>query len=159
LEWTEAREVEGINGASQGLIVFFSSVSENTTRFVSKVGARSLRVPLRVSDPELIVDEDYVMIVPSYGAGRNDSTVPKQVIKFLNNEQNRSHIKGVIGSGNLNYGDKYCRAAYIISDKCKVPVLYTYEILGLPEDVENVKEGLTEFWKQYNPHQTLSTQN
>jgi len=131
-----------------GLIVYFSSVSEMTKNFVERVGARSLRVPLRNSEPELIVDEPYVMVVPSYGAGRNTSAVPKQVIKFLNNEQNRKHIKGVIGSGSRNYTGKYCLGARIVAQKCGVDLLYTYELLGLPEDVEEVREIVNEVFRK-----------
>ena len=121
------------------LVVYFSSVSENTKTFVEKLGMRNKRIPLLATDDFLLVDEPYVLIVPSYGAGRNESTVPKQVIKFLNNEYNRANIQAVVGSGNRNYGEKYCRAAQIVATKCEVPLVYTYEILGLPDDVENVK--------------------
>src|SRR5690606_20893466 len=111
-----------------------------THSFVERVGMRSKRIPLRRSEPDLIVDEPYIMVTASYGAGRNTSAVPKQVIKFLNNEQNRSHILGVAGSGSRNYMDKYCWAAKVVSAKCKVPLLYTFELMGLPEEVDEFRE-------------------
>lgn len=140
------------------MIVYFSSVSETTKNFVERLGMPNLRIPLSASSEPLLVYEPYVLITPSYGAGNIKNAVPKQVIKFLNNEQNRSFIRGVIASGNTNYGNAYCIAGRIISEKTNVPLLYQYELLGLPEDVENVKKGLTEFWNTYSA-QAPSTQN
>lgn len=133
-----------------GLIVYFSSVSETTKNFVERLGMPNIRIPLSSSSEPLLVFEPYVLITPSYGAGKAKNAVPKQVIKFLNNEQNRSLIRGVIASGNTNYGTAYCIAGRIISEKTGVPILYQYELLGLPEDVENVKKGLTEFWTTHS---------
>lgn len=128
------------------LIVYFSSATENTKRFVEKVGLPAKRIPLRPSEEPLRVDEEYVLVVPSYGGGDIKKAVPKQVIKFLNDEHNRSLCRGVIPSGNTNFGTAYCIAGDVISRKLGVPVLYKYELLGTSEDVKNVREGLEEFW-------------
>lgn len=129
-------------------IVYFSSTTNNTKRFVEKLGFDAQRIPLRAGDGELHVEEDYVLIVPTYGGGNMRGAVPKQVIKFLNNEENRSHIRGVISSGNTNFGKAYCIAGDIISAKCHVPHMYKFELLGTPLDVEKVRKGLEEFWQQ-----------
>ena len=65
---------------------------------------------------------------------------------FLNVEANRALIRGVIGAGNTNFGENYCLAADIIAVKCKVPVLYRFELMGTSEDVAKVNQGLEEFW-------------
>lgn len=129
-------------------IVYFSSVSGYTHRFVERLGLPASRIPLRPSDPFLRVDEEYVLIVPTYGGGNQRGAVPKQVIKFLNDEHNRSLIRGVIASGNSNFGTAFCIAGDIIARKCQVPFLYRYELLGTPDDVDRVKEGLEEFWQK-----------
>ena len=132
-------------------IVYFSSVSENTKRFVEKLEIpedKVERIPLRRSDEPLVMDEDYVLIVPTYGGGNEGGAVPKQVIKFLNDERNRAHIKGVISGGNTNFGEAYCIAGDIISYKCKVPHMYKFELLGTSRDVTKVKEGLERFWRK-----------
>lgn len=131
-----------------GHIVYFSSVSGYTHRFVQRLGLPASRIPLRPKDPFLHVDEEYVLILPTYGGGNVKGAVPKQVIKFLNDEHNRSLIRGVISSGNTNFGTAFCMAGDIISQKCKVPYLYRYELLGTPDDVERVREGLEEFWQK-----------
>ena len=71
--------------------------------------------------------------------------MPKQVIRFLNDEHNRSFIRAVIASGNSNFGTDFGLAGDVISAKCKVPYVYRFELLGTAEDVERVREGLTEY--------------
>ena len=93
------------------------------------------------------MDREYVLVVPTYGGGSIRGAVPKQVIKFLNNPDNRALCRGVFSSGNTNFGEAYCIAGDIISAKLKVPFLYRYELLGTPTDVARVKEGLDTFWQ------------
>ena len=132
-------------------IVYFSSATGNTRRFVEKVGFPAERIPLRARDPFLHVDHDYVLVVPTYGGGNTHGAVPKQVIKFLNDPTNRSHCRGVISAGNTNFGTAYCLAGDIISAKLHVPHLYKFELLGTPEDGSRVHEGLSEFWSRTTP--------
>lgn len=128
-------------------LVFFSSVSENTARFVKKLGLPAARIPLRPRvEGQLRVSAPYVLIVPSYGGGDKSGAVPKQVIQFLNDPENRRHIRGVITAGNTNFGEHYCISGPIISAKCQVPELYRFELLGTAHDVARVRAGLQEFW-------------
>ncbi len=135
------------------LLVYFSSVSGNTARFVSRLGMRSRRIPLHPSDPALIVDEPFVLVTPTYGGGQGrgqeKGAVPKQVIRFLNHPANRAHVRGVISAGNTNFGEAYCLAGDIISRKCHVPHLYRLELFGTPEDVARVRDGLDRWWTQH----------
>ncbi|MCJ0890467.1 class Ib ribonucleoside-diphosphate reductase assembly flavoprotein NrdI [Rhodococcus sp. ARC_M12] len=134
-------------------LVYFSSASENTHRFVSKLDIPATRIPLRDPDGTFRVHSPYVLIVPTYGggttyAGRDTNYVPKRVIKFLNDEHNRSLIRAVIAAGNTNFGDSFCFAGDVISQKCAVPYLYRFELMGTPEDVVRVREGLEDFWER-----------
>jgi len=128
-------------------LVYFSSVSENTHRFVQKLGVPATRIPL------------HVLIVPTYGGGRATPDinaggyVPKQVIAFLNNERNRSLIRGVIAAGNNNFGAEFAYAGNVISRKCDVPYLYRFELMGTLDDVDAVRAGLADFWKEQTCHQ------
>jgi protein involved in ribonucleotide reduction len=129
-------------------VVYFSSVSENTKRFVDKLGVKTVRIPLKTEDAaEFVHTKDSVLVVPTYGGGNEGGTVPKQVIKFLNNPENRKHIKAVIAGGNTNFGDHFCRAGDVVAEKLGVPVLYRFEITGTPEDVNEVKERLARLWQ------------
>ncbi|MDK7179984.1 class Ib ribonucleoside-diphosphate reductase assembly flavoprotein NrdI [Corynebacterium riegelii] len=129
------------------LLVYFSSTTENTKRFVEKVGLPARRIPLHRNDEPLVVNEPYILVCPTYGGGvslthENSRPVPPQVIRFLNNQHNRSFIRGVIAGGNSNFGKDFCRAGDVISAKCKVPFLYRFELMGAPEDVTRVRSQL-----------------
>jgi protein involved in ribonucleotide reduction len=128
-------------------LVYFSSVSENTQRFVERLGRPSRRIPLRPRvDGMIHADRPYVLVTPTYGNGEPLSAVPKQVIAFLNNTWNRSLLRGVIASGNTNFGEAYCLAGKVISAKCRVPLMYTFELISTDADVRAVTEGLERFW-------------
>ena len=127
-----------------GLIVYYSSRSENTHRFVEKLGLRAARIPLGSED--IHIREPYVLISPTYCGDGGKGAVPKQVIRFLNDAENRSNIRGVIAAGNSNFGETYGLAGDVISQKCRVPYLYRFELLGTAEDVANVKDGMGRFW-------------
>ncbi|KAB2731239.1 class Ib ribonucleoside-diphosphate reductase assembly flavoprotein NrdI [Brucella intermedia] len=127
------------------LIVYFSSRSENTHRFVERLGMRKSRIPMDGSGG-LQVREPFVLVTPTYGGGGSKEAVPKPVIRFLNDESNRSFIRGVIAAGNSNFGEAFCIAGNIISAKCQVPYLYRFELLGTDEDIGNVKNGMERFW-------------
>lgn len=131
-------------------LVFFSSVSENTRRFVDKLGFDAARIPLRPSvDGMLVVNQPYVLIVPTYGGGNPKAAIPKQVRSFLNIPENRALLRGVITSGNTNFGDAFCSAGPMIADKCGIPELYRFELLGTQRDVEVVCTGLKKFFSQH----------
>lgn len=129
-------------------LVYFSSASGNTHRFVEKLGMPAQRIPLMPKAEPLVVDEPFVLIVPTYGGGPETRAVPKQVIRFLNDERNRIHLRGVIAAGNTNFGEAYGLAGDIIARKCEVPHMYRFELFGTPDDVRIVHEGLEKFWNQ-----------
>ncbi|GAA4486867.1 class Ib ribonucleoside-diphosphate reductase assembly flavoprotein NrdI [Microbacterium panaciterrae] len=135
------------------LLVYFSSISGNTARFVDKLGLPARRIPLHSTEDPLVVDEPFVLVTPTYGGGQGrgeeKGAVPKQVIRFLNDERNRRHIRGVISAGNTNFGEAFCAAGDIISRKCHVPHLYRLEIYGTQNDVDRVTDGLERWWKQH----------
>ena len=133
-------------------IVYFSSTTRNTERFVQKLDIPAARIPLRRADAPLTVDEPFVLVCPTYGGGAsstggNSRPVPKQVIQFLNDPSNRELLRGVIAAGNINFGEDFCKAGDIISAKCQVPHMYKFELFGTPRDVQRVHDGLEEFWQ------------
>jgi len=129
-----------------GGLVYFSSRSENTRRFVEKLGVAALRLPVDATDEPPQAQAPFVLVSPTYGGGGERGAVPKPVIRFLNDPHNRSLIRGVIAAGNTNFGTGYARAGNIVSAKCAVPYLYRFELLGTDEDVDNVRQGLERFW-------------
>ncbi|WP_343598930.1 class Ib ribonucleoside-diphosphate reductase assembly flavoprotein NrdI [Mycobacterium sp.] len=143
-------------------LVYFSSVSENTHRFVQKLGIPATRIPLH--DP-IEVDRPYVLVLPTYGGGRATPDihaggyVPKQVIAFLDNDHNRALLRGVIAAGNTNFGAEFCYAGDVVSRTYGVPYLYRFELMGTDEDVQAVRAGLADFWKDETCHQPSQLQS
>lgn len=128
-------------------LVYFSSSSENTHRFMQRLGLPAIRIPLNERE-RIRVDDPYILVAPSYGGGGTAGAVPRQVIRFLNDAHNRALIRGVIASGNRNFGEAYGRAGEVIAQKCAVPWLYRFELMGTPADIDNVRKGVSEFWQR-----------
>ncbi|AWI85433.1 class Ib ribonucleoside-diphosphate reductase assembly flavoprotein NrdI [Alloyangia pacifica] len=127
-------------------LVFFSSASGNTARFVASLGRAALRIP--VSPKELTPDprDPFVLICPTYADGEGRGAVPKQVIRFLNDPSRRALLRGVIASGNRNFGETFALAGRVIAQKCNVPLLYSFELAGTTKDFARVNDGLDAFW-------------
>lgn len=124
-------------------IVYFSNYSGNTKRFVEKLNGNTIRIPIDTnSSGDFVVHNEFVLFVPTYGGGSEKSAIPKQVRRFLNIEQNRDLLRGVVGFGNTNFGDNFCKAAELISRKTGVPVVARVEIFGTPEDLDKVQERM-----------------
>ena len=56
-------------------LVYFSSQSENTHRFITRLGLPARRIPLD-KQQRLRVDEPFIPVVPSYGGGGARGAVP-----------------------------------------------------------------------------------
>lgn len=127
-------------------VVYFSNRSENTHRFAQKLPGEHVRIPLIWDETQpLIVDEPYILFVPTYGAGNDVSTIPKPVRNFLNVPENRDKLEGIVGFGNTNFGEHFCKAAQLISAKTGKPVVAKVEIFGTEEDLEKVKHIMEEY--------------
>ncbi len=126
-------------------IVYFSNYSGNTKRFVEKLTDNARRIPIDYTadtSDVLVIDNPFVLFVPTYGGGSERSAIPRQVRAFLNVPQNRSLLRGVVGLGNTNFGEHFCKAADMISTKTGVPVLGRVEIFGTQDDVDKITERL-----------------
>lgn len=131
------------------MIVYYSSSSGNTHRFVEQLNLEAVRLPVDENDATPIIEQPFVLICPTYADGEGRGAVPKSVIKALNQLENRKNIKGVIASGNRNFGELFAQAGKIIANKCQIPVLYRFELSGTQHDVEAVRHGLKQFWEHH----------
>ena len=124
-------------------ILYFSNYSGNTKRFVEKLDNSAVRIPIKWDkDNPVLASREYVIFVPTYGGGSLSGTIPRQVREFLNIPENRERLRGVVGFGNTNFGDHFCKAADLISQKTGVPVIARVEIFGTDDDVNKVQERL-----------------
>ena len=80
------------------------------------------------------VDFDYILITPTIGFGK----VPEDVERFL--EKNNKYLKGVVGSGNKNWGNRFAKAADTISEQYDVPLLMKIELHGNTKDLIKFKK-------------------
>lgn len=120
------------------IIVYWSSKSESTHRFVQKLNIENIRLPLN-GTTDIEINQPFILIVPSYG-DTIDTAIPKVVERFLSKSSNRRLMQGVIGAGNMDFGSKYCIAAKVVNFKYRVKLLYKFEISGTTLDVQNVQD-------------------
>ncbi|MEP1766905.1 MAG: class Ib ribonucleoside-diphosphate reductase assembly flavoprotein NrdI [Sulfitobacter sp.] len=129
-----------------GDLLYFSSASGNTRRFIERLGLPALRLPICVDEPLLRITRPFVLICPTYADGAGHGAVPKQVIACLNDPATRALLRGVIGSGNRNFGATFAMAGDVIAAKCNVPVLARFELAGTDTDITRIRNGLNRFW-------------
>lgn len=127
------------------LLVYYSSNTNNTKNFVEHLQYQNKRIPISFKDDPLIVDVPFILVTPTYADRAGKGAVPKQVIRFLNNEVNRSNIKAVISGGNRNFGEMFGVAADVVSYKCEVPILYKFELRGTTTEFETAQKIIEEF--------------
>ncbi len=128
-------------------VAFYSAKTGNTRRFVGKLNLHRSPLAIDAQNATPVADEPYVLVTPTYN-GR----VPKPVVDFLNVATNRQHLLGVVGGGNINFGPEFAQAARTISAKCGVPLLHTFELAGLAEDVLAVHTASLELpWNPQSP--------
>ncbi|WP_163850874.1 class Ib ribonucleoside-diphosphate reductase assembly flavoprotein NrdI [Pseudooceanicola aestuarii] len=130
-----------------GGLVYFSSRSGNTHRFVARLGVPAQRIPITPGEHMPAPRAPFVLITPTFADGQGRGAVPKQVIRFLNDPGTRQHLRGVIAAGNRNFGATFALAGDVVARKCGVPVLYRFELAGTDTDITRVTEGLDRFWK------------
>jgi len=107
-----------------------------------------IRIPIDRGANTPTVDEPYILMVPTYGGGEGRAAIPRQVRSFLNVVENRNLLRGVVGFGNTNFGEHFCKAAEMICDKTGVPLIARVEVFGTNEDVDKVKERLNLLYGQ-----------
>ncbi|BDR56849.1 class Ib ribonucleoside-diphosphate reductase assembly flavoprotein NrdI [Xylocopilactobacillus apis] len=113
-------------------LVYFSLTGQ-TAKFVKKLGLANKQVT--EANPFFTLLEPFVLLVPTY-----DEETTSPVDKFLDYQENYQKCRGVIGSGNRNFAEKFIYTAKDICLDYHLPLLYAYEFNGTNEDVQKVKE-------------------
>ena len=109
------------------------SLTGNCKRFVDMCEIPKEDV-IYLQDIDYDVNFDYILITPTFGFGE----VPVAVSKFL--KENHNHLKGVVGSGNKNWGERFANASEIISKEYDVPLLMKIELHGSKKDISEFKK-------------------
>lgn len=96
-------------------------------------------------------DEAYILVTPTYDFGK----VPEKVTEWLDTTvkfkadygmvDNSEYIKGVVGSGNKNFGSaNYCGAADTTSEYDAVPLIAKFELKGNEKVAEEIRQRIEE---------------
>lgn len=103
----------------------YASRTGNVESIVNALGLDAMKI----EDGSETMNEDFILFTYTDGYG----DVPYEVEMFL--ENNGAHLKGVVVSGDLGYGDAFCLAGDKIAESYNVPVLYKVENAGTEEDI------------------------
>lgn len=113
------------------------SLTGQTQKFVNKLEMDNLRITMDNAFQE--INEPYIVIAPTY-----DVEVTELINDFIETGHNQDHLKGICGSGNLNFGELYCFTAKDLAEEYQVPLLLTFEFQGNNNDVIKMKEKVNE---------------
>ncbi|MGN5650855.1 class Ib ribonucleoside-diphosphate reductase assembly flavoprotein NrdI [Bacillus sp. Brlt_9] len=119
------------------MLIVYASKTGKVRSFVNKLGMRAVEIK-----DEVILTEPFVLITYTIGFGQ----VPDEVQNFL--EDNHIYLRGVISSGNRNWGNNFGKAADIISQKYRladgsnIPLLHKFEMAGTNKDIEIVRNRI-----------------
>ncbi|MFA9414548.1 MULTISPECIES: class Ib ribonucleoside-diphosphate reductase assembly flavoprotein NrdI [unclassified Streptococcus] len=110
-------------------LVFFT-ITGQTRRFIAKLNMAEQALELTPSTM-VTLDEEFILVCPTYEDGVD------HIDDFL--DDHKAQLKGLIGIGNRNFGPDFCHLAKRYATTYQVPLLYTLEFNGTPDDVEYVK--------------------
>jgi protein involved in ribonucleotide reduction len=128
------------------MFLAYASMTGNVKRFIEKLDFPNKKIE---KDSFLCVNKPFVIVTYTTGFG----DIPKEVEQFLRYDYNWRYLKGVVGSGNRNWGDSFCGGAEKIASQYKVPLLHKFELSGFDSDVNIVShkirelEGMIKFGK------------
>jgi len=120
------------------MIVYFSSKTGNTRKFVQKLGSKDI---IEISNG-LVMNDPYVLIVPTYAKRDGTKSLHKNVVSFLN--KNHTLIRGVVAGGNRNFGKFFGYAGDVVSHKCGIDILHKFELTGSDSDVYSTIKRIEE---------------
>jgi len=113
--------------------IVYLSLTGNVKNFVGRLGMDSLE--LNPSNPLAEIDEDYIVIAPTY-----DDDITKTVSEFIEYKDNLKYLIGFAGSGNRNFDNSYTFNARDLSAKYNKPLIFTFEFSGTDDDILEFKK-------------------
>ncbi len=113
------------------MLVLYASKTGNIEKFLKKTGINPI---LKINDGNEPLKEDCILLTYTTGIGE----IPEEISMFVKNHH--SKIKGVIGSGNKNWGLAFCNSAKIINKQYNIPILMTFEMSGNTHDIRKFIE-------------------
>lgn len=144
------------------LYLVYISLSGNTQSFIKRLTTylqfhsdlliESVHVKDLVKQdiPFYSLDAPFVAFLPTYLEGGNG--VDNGDVEILTNPLgdfiafggNAERCLGVVGSGNRNFNNQYCLTAKQYSERFGFPVLDTFELRGMQNDIERIGKKILE---------------
>ncbi|WNQ09576.1 class Ib ribonucleoside-diphosphate reductase assembly flavoprotein NrdI [Paenibacillus aurantius] len=111
-------------------MIAYASRTGNVRYIVSRLG-----LPAAEIGADVTLEEPFLLITYTDGIGE----IPHQVKQFL--ESNGAYCRGVIVSGNSNFGHHvFGGAGDAISQQWQIPLVRKVEMRGFPEDYEAIHQ-------------------
>lgn len=143
----------------------YISLSGNTASFIKRLSAflqeRHENVEIDQVDIKDMVKEErpfyamsqsFVAFLPTYLEGGNGldngdvEILTNDLGDFIAFEENYKRCFGIVGSGNRNFNNQYCLTAKQYAERFNFPVLDTFELRGLNEDVKRIGLKIEELY-------------
>jgi protein involved in ribonucleotide reduction len=122
-------------------MIAFASRTGNVRYIISKLELPSIEI---LETKELA--EPFLLFTYTDGFGE----VPIKVQQFM--EKNGTHCRGVVVSGNSNFGSSFGKAGEVISKQWAVPLVRKLEMRGFSEDYEAIHR----YYEQYVQRERLA---
>lgn len=138
------------------ITLVYISLSGNTQSFVRRlmtflqfqtdwqVEEVDIKQLVKDDQPFFEVDSPFVAFLPTYLEGGNGidngdvEILTNPLGDFIAYGENAKRCLGVVGSGNRNFNNQYCLTAKQYSERFGFPVLDTFELRGLANDIERI---------------------
>ena len=110
-------------------MIVYSSRTGNVKFIAKNISDNNVEI-----EDGMMVNEPFILITYTDLLGE----IPKIVSEFMT--KNHGQCKGVVGSGNSNFGHRYfCMAAEKISKLYDIPLIKKVELRGFPKDYDEIK--------------------
>ncbi|WP_299831762.1 class Ib ribonucleoside-diphosphate reductase assembly flavoprotein NrdI [uncultured Metabacillus sp.] len=113
--------------------IVYLSLSGNIRKFINDGGIEATEISY--SNPLIEINEDFVLIVPSY-----DQEITDLMSEFIEYENNEENLVAIVGSGSRNFNDGFCFNAKDLSEKYNKPLIFKFEFSGTEDDIINFKK-------------------
>lgn len=125
--------------------VVYHTLTGQTRRFVEKLNWATPALELSETNFAQTMREPFVLIVPTY-----EPALTELVDDFLTYADNFKFCRGLVGTGNRNFGADFIYTAKNLSRDFDLPLLYAFEFSGTPTDVKNFREVVNNLEPSYH---------
>ncbi|RGN66618.1 class Ib ribonucleoside-diphosphate reductase assembly flavoprotein NrdI [Streptococcus anginosus] len=143
----------------------YISLSGNTASFIKRLSAFlqerhedaeieqvDIKDMVKEERPFYAMSQSFVAFLPTYLEGGNGldngdvEILTNDLGDFIAFEENYKRCFGIVGSGNRNFNNQYCLTAKQYAERFGFPVLDTFELRGLNEDVKRIGLKIEELY-------------